>query len=135
MYGVSVGLAVLVDVTDEFRMDGWFTMPYGFTDRMSEVVGGFTGACDGILLGRKTFEMFGPAWSERTVDDDPPGAPFFNETTKYVVSGTLDEATAGRTPRSSGGRMTRRRSRSSRTSTTCTSAAAALSSELCCTTS
>lgn len=69
-----------------------FTMPYGFTDRMSEVVGGFTGACDGILLGRKTFEMFGPAWSERTVDDDP-GAPFFNETTKYVVSGTLDEAT------------------------------------------
>ena len=33
--------------------------------------------------------MFEPAWSTRTVEDDP-GAPFFNDTTKYVVSGTLD---------------------------------------------
>jgi dihydrofolate reductase len=32
--------------------------------------------------------MFEPAWSNRTVGDDP-GAPFFNDTTKYVVSGTL----------------------------------------------
>ncbi|MDS1115189.1 dihydrofolate reductase family protein [Gordonia westfalica] len=68
-----------------------FTMPYGFTDRMAEVLGGITDTCDGILLGRNTFEMFGPAWSTRTVDDDP-GAPFFNDTTKYVVSATLDEA-------------------------------------------
>ena len=36
--------------------------------------------------------MFEPAWSTRTVEDDP-GAPFFNDTTKYVVSGTLTEAT------------------------------------------
>jgi len=36
--------------------------------------------------------MFEPAWSNRTVEDDP-GAPFFNDTTKYVVSGTLAEAT------------------------------------------
>jgi dihydrofolate reductase len=36
--------------------------------------------------------MFEPAWSNRTVEDDP-GAPFFNDTTKYVVSGTLTEAT------------------------------------------
>jgi dihydrofolate reductase len=34
--------------------------------------------------------MFEPAWSVRTVEDDP-GAPFFNDTTKYVVSGTLTE--------------------------------------------
>ena len=47
---------------------------------------------DAILLGRRTYEMFEPAWSVRTVEDDP-GAPFFNDTTKYVVSGTLDEAT------------------------------------------
>jgi dihydrofolate reductase len=32
--------------------------------------------------------MFAPAWSTRTVDDDP-GAPFFNDTDKYVVSSTL----------------------------------------------
>jgi dihydrofolate reductase len=36
--------------------------------------------------------MFEPAWSVRTVEDDP-GAPFFNDTTKYVVSGTLEEPT------------------------------------------
>jgi dihydrofolate reductase len=36
--------------------------------------------------------MFEPAWSTRTVEDDP-GAPFFNDTTKYVVSSTLTAAT------------------------------------------
>jgi dihydrofolate reductase len=36
--------------------------------------------------------MFEPAWSTRTVEDDP-GAPFFNDTTKYVVSSTLETAT------------------------------------------
>jgi hypothetical protein len=36
--------------------------------------------------------MFEPGWSTRTVEDDP-GAPFFNDTTKYVVSATLTEAT------------------------------------------
>src|SRR5205085_5451599 len=45
-----------------------------------------------ILLGRATYEMFEPAWSTRTVEDDP-GAPFFNDTTKYVVSGTLANPT------------------------------------------
>ena len=37
---------------------------------------------------------------ERTVEDDP-GAPFFNDTTKYVVSGTHDRGRGG-TRRSSG---------------------------------
>jgi len=32
--------------------------------------------------------MFAPAWSSRTAEDDP-GAPFFNDTRKYVVSATL----------------------------------------------
>jgi dihydrofolate reductase len=36
--------------------------------------------------------MFEPAWSTRTADEDP-GAPFFNDTTKYVVSGTLTDPT------------------------------------------
>jgi len=36
--------------------------------------------------------MFEPAWSTRTAEDDP-GAPFFNETAKYVVSGTLTDPT------------------------------------------
>ncbi len=47
----------------------------------------------GILLGRTTFEMFAPAWSTRKVEDDE-GAPFFNDTTKYVVSSSLTDPSA-----------------------------------------
>jgi dihydrofolate reductase len=69
-----------------------WTLEYGFDPRMGEAIGAFTERCRGILLGRTTYEMFEPAWSTRTAEDDP-GAPFFNDTTKYVVSGTLTRAT------------------------------------------
>jgi dihydrofolate reductase len=69
-----------------------WTFEYGFDPGMGDAIGAFTGRSSGILLGRKTYEMFEPAWSTRTVEDDP-GAPFFNDTTKYVVSGTLQEPT------------------------------------------
>jgi dihydrofolate reductase len=69
-----------------------WTFEYGFHPRMGEAIGAVTERSAGILLGRTTYEMFEPAWSTRTVEDDP-GAPFFNDTTKYVVSGTLREAT------------------------------------------
>ena len=69
-----------------------WTFDYGFDPRMGEAIGAVTERCRGILLGRTTYEMFEPAWSARTVDDDP-GAPFFNDTTKYVVSATLTTAT------------------------------------------
>jgi dihydrofolate reductase len=69
-----------------------WTFDYGFLPEMERDVGAITERCRGILLGRTTYEMFEPAWSTRTVEDDP-GAPFFNDTTKYVVSGTLTTAT------------------------------------------
>ena len=69
-----------------------WTFDYGFDPRMGETIGALTAGSEGILLGRTTYEMFEPAWSTRTVDDDP-GVPFFNDTTKYVVSGTLTDAT------------------------------------------
>ena len=69
-----------------------WTAEYRFTPEMMKVVGAITSPCKGILLGRTTYEMFEPAWSTRTVEDDP-GAPFFNDTTKYVVSGTLETTT------------------------------------------
>ena len=69
-----------------------WTFDYGFDPKMGERIGAATAHAKGILLGRTTFEMFEPAWSTRTVDDDP-GAPFFNDTTKYVVSGTLTDPT------------------------------------------
>src|SRR5207248_2365866 len=69
-----------------------WTFDYGFDPRMGEAIGAVTERCRGILLGRTTYEMFEPAWSTRTVEDDP-GAPFFNDTAKYVVSATLATAT------------------------------------------
>jgi len=69
-----------------------WTFDYGFDPQMGEDIGAITERSRGILLGRTTYEMFEPAWSTRTVEDDP-GAPFFNDTTKYVVSATLTTAT------------------------------------------
>ena len=70
-----------------------WTFEYGFDPEMGEDIGAVTKRSKGILLGRNTYEMFEPAWSTRTVEDDP-GAPFFNDTTKYVVSATLADAEA-----------------------------------------
>jgi len=69
-----------------------WTFDYGFHPKMGEAIAAVTGRSRGILLGRTTYEMFEPAWSTRTAEDDP-GAPFFNDTAKYVVSGTLTTAT------------------------------------------
>jgi dihydrofolate reductase len=69
-----------------------WTFDYGFVPETGRAIAAVTDRCQGILLGRTTYEMFEPAWSQRTVEDDP-GAPFFNDTAKYVVSGTLAEAT------------------------------------------
>jgi dihydrofolate reductase len=69
-----------------------WTADYGFDPKMGEAIAAAIQGCRGILLGRTTYEMFEPAWSTRTAEDDP-GAPFFNDTTKYVVSGGLAETT------------------------------------------
>ena len=78
-----------IAVHEFIALDGVFedpqwTFPYGFDPRMGETLAAITDASTGILLGRRTFEMFAPAWSTRTAADDP-GAPFFNDTHKYVV--------------------------------------------------
>lgn len=70
-----------------------WTVDYGFPDDLAASIGSLTGSASGILLGRTTFEMFAPAWSTRTVEDDP-GAPFFNDTRKHVVSAGLGDAEA-----------------------------------------
>lgn len=84
-------------VHEFMSLDGVIDAPtwsfdYGFLPEMEKALGAVTDRCRGILLGRRTYEMFEPAWSKRTVEDDP-GAPFFNDTMKYVVSSTLTTAT------------------------------------------
>jgi dihydrofolate reductase len=69
-----------------------WTSEFGFDPLMGEAITALMTDCTGILLGRTTFEMFEPGWSTRTADDDP-GAPFFNDTTKHVVSSTLTDPT------------------------------------------
>jgi len=64
-----------------------WTMDFPFDPEMGEAIGGIMGGSGAILLGRRTFEMFAPAWSTRTSDQDP-GAPFMNDTPKYVVGAT-----------------------------------------------
>jgi dihydrofolate reductase len=86
-----------IHVHEFMTLDGVIDAPvwsfdYGFHPKMGEAIGAVTERSRGILLGRTTFEMFEPAWSVRTVEDDP-GAPFFNDTTKYVVSSTLTDPT------------------------------------------
>ena len=68
-----------------------WTFEYPFDPKMGEAIAGIMGGSKAILLGRNTYEMFAPTWSTRTADDDP-GAPFMNETPKYVVSSTLHSA-------------------------------------------
>src|SRR5689334_22630104 len=80
-------------------LDGVISEPtwafgYDFDPRMGDSLAVVTGASEAILLGRTTYEMFAPAWSVRTVEDDP-GAPFFNDTHKYVVSSTLTDPSWG----------------------------------------
>jgi dihydrofolate reductase len=70
-----------------------WTFEFGFDPQMGEQLAAITAGCAGILLGRTTYQMFEPAWSQRKAEDDP-GAPFFNDTRKYVVSGTLTQAEA-----------------------------------------
>jgi dihydrofolate reductase len=86
-----------IHVHEFMSLDGVIDAPtwafdYGFDPKMGEAIGAVTARAGGILLGRTTYEMFEPAWSTRTVEDDP-GAPFFNDTTKYVVSASLKTAT------------------------------------------
>src|SRR5436309_3471119 len=68
-----------------------WTMDYPFDPKMGEAIGGLMGSSKALLLGRRTFEMFAQAWPDRTAEDDP-GAPFMNESPKYVVSATLQSA-------------------------------------------
>lgn len=86
-----------IHVHEFLTLDGIADAPawaadYGFDPRMGQAIAAVMGSCRGILLGRATYEMFEPAWSGRTAEEDP-GAPFFNDTMKYIVSGTLEKPT------------------------------------------
>lgn len=80
----TIAVHEFVALDGVFEDPSW-TFEYGFDPAMGETLAAVTEPAQAILLGRRTYEMFAPAWSTRTVEDDP-GAPFFNETHKYVVA-------------------------------------------------
>ena len=51
--------------------DPSWTFEFGFDPKMGEALAAITGSCRAILLGRRTFEMFAPAWSTRTAERGP----------------------------------------------------------------
>ena len=68
-----------IAVHEFISLDGVFESPswtfeFGFDPAMGETLAGITGSATAILLGRKTFEMFAPAWRDRTVGRGPGGA-------------------------------------------------------------
>jgi dihydrofolate reductase len=88
----------MIKVHEFVSLDGVFEDPrwtaeFGFTEGMGQAIASLTTSSTAILLGRRTFEMFAPAWSTRSPEDDP-GVPFFNDTPKYVVSSSLGSADA-----------------------------------------
>src|SRR5581483_6290911 len=83
----KIAVQEFVSLDGVFEAPSW-TFEYGFDPKMGEEIAAIMGSSTAILLGHTTYEEFYPAWSTRTAEDDP-GAPFFNESPKHVVSSTL----------------------------------------------
>lgn len=74
------------DRSGGFAHGGWI-VPH-FDDMMGQVIDEWVERADGLLLGRKTYEIFAAHWPHVTADD--PVARKFNSVRKHVVSRTLD---------------------------------------------
>jgi dihydrofolate reductase len=83
----TIAVHEFISIDGVFENPSW-TFDYGFDPKMGETLGAIMQNSSTILLGRKTFEAFAPAWRDRTAEDDP-GAPYFNETEKFVVGANV----------------------------------------------
>lgn len=88
MRRVVAGLFVSLDGVVE-APEKWQS-PY-FNDEMSEAVGAAMAASDAMLLGRATYQEFASYWPGAS-SEDQPFADHMNNTQKYVVSTTLENA-------------------------------------------
>ena len=79
----TIAVHEFISADGVFESPSW-TFEFGFDPKMGDTLAAITQSSSTILLGRKTHEMFAPAWRDRTVEEDP-GAPFFNDTEKLVV--------------------------------------------------
>jgi dihydrofolate reductase len=74
------------DKSGGFEHGGW-AVPY-FDEMMIDVMNEWVGRAGGLVLGRKTYEIFAAHWPH--VADDDPVAAKFNRIDKYVASRTLN---------------------------------------------
>lgn len=74
------------DPSGGFTHGGW-AMPHGDAVLM-QVIGAIMAGEFGMLLGRRTYEIFAGYWPQH--DDDPIGKAF-NQATKYVVTRSLKQ--------------------------------------------
>lgn len=75
------------DTRGGFAQGGW-AMPF-FDEMMGQEAGKGMGSAGGLVLGRKTYEIFAAYWPNQ--GDDVPFAGFLNKVPKYVASRTLSE--------------------------------------------
>ncbi len=87
MREIAAGLFMSLDGVVE-RPNRW--MGRYWSDEMSEGINEGLGAADAILMGKDTYLAFEQMWKPQ--GDSNPMAAFLNNTHKYVVSSTLDEA-------------------------------------------
>jgi dihydrofolate reductase len=88
MRKVTAGLFVSLDGVVE-SSEKW-NSPY-FDDEMGEAVGAAMAASDAMLLGRVTYQEFAATWPGMSREEQPFAA-HMNDTLKYVVSTTLENA-------------------------------------------
>jgi dihydrofolate reductase len=80
------------DPTSDFTRGGWL-VPYA-DQKMGDIVEGWFARCEAVLLGRTTYTLMEPYWSQVT-DPDNGTATALNQGKKYVVSTTMTDAPWG----------------------------------------
>jgi dihydrofolate reductase len=75
------------DTSGNFRHGAWH-LPYNDDRFVAALMDALQGT-DGLLLGRRTYEIFAAHWPHQPADD--PLAAIFNTIPKYVVTRTLEE--------------------------------------------
>ena len=78
------------DRDDGFDLGGW-SFPY-FDEDMGQTVGASLDAASGLLLGRRTYEIFAPHWPHVSEEhEDGAVARTLNALPKYVASTTVHD--------------------------------------------